>query len=64
MSTWGGGGWGTWHTSSVIEQSCPQGCGRHSVAEAVALNEAASVKRKEGLRIAYERWLKGGEGDE
>ena len=57
-------GWGTWHTSDVIAQTCPQGCSRkHTVAQAAKLNEAASVKRKEGLRIAHERWLADGKTD-
>lgn len=60
MSTWGGGGWGDWHTSNVIAGDCPQGDGRHTVDEAVALNRAASVKRREGLQIAHERWLRDG----
>lgn len=62
MTKWGGRSWGDWHTSNVIDQSCPQGCGRHTVAEADDLNRAASVKRKEGLRIAHERWLHDGKG--
>ena len=52
--------WGEWHTSSAIEQSCPQGCGRHTIHEADDLNQATSVRRKAGLRIAHERWLKDG----
>lgn len=56
MSNWGGGGWGGWHTGPLVPV-CPQGDGSHSVQEAMALNEAADAKRKEGLRIAHERWL-------
>lgn len=56
-------GWGTWHTSTAIDRDCPQGCGRrHSVAQAVGLNEAANERRRVALRAAHERWLGKGKG--
>lgn len=61
MSSFGGGGWGMWHTSDVIPQDCPQGCpNRHTVVEAVGLNEAAAERRRARMRELHERWLNDG----
>jgi len=49
-------GWGTWHVGDG--SACPQGCEkRHTVVQAVGLNEAASERRRAALRAAHERWL-------
>jgi hypothetical protein len=55
---WSAGSWGTWHTSSVIEQACPQGCGKHSVQEAVELNLREQTARNARNRKRTEEWLK------
>lgn len=60
MSSFGGGGWGAWHTSDVIPQDCPQGCGRHTVTAAHELNEKDAEARRARMRELHERWLNDG----
>jgi hypothetical protein len=58
MSKFSGGSWGSWHTSQVIPQPCPQGCsGSHSVEEAVALNDKEREYNQARMHARTKEWM-------
>jgi hypothetical protein len=58
VSKFGGGSWGSWHTSDVIRQPCPQGCPRdHTVEEAVALNDKEREYQQARMYARTKEWM-------
>lgn len=55
-------GWGSWHSSDVIPQACPQGDGPHTIEKAVALNDENRAELTAKLRENEKRWLSEGSG--
>lgn len=58
MSKFGGGSWGSWHTSDAVIQVCPQGCDRmHTVEEAVALNDKEREFNQAKMYARTKEWM-------
>ena len=58
MAKMGGSSWGSWHTSNVITQSCPQGCQRHhTVDEASALNDKVREFNQAKMHARTKEWM-------
>jgi hypothetical protein len=54
---WGGNtSWGSWHTSVIVPQPCPQDGRWHSIDEATRLNEKDREYKRAVLYASMRRW--------